>query len=146
MVKGSAVVRSAQRRGFSLLEAMAASGMMAALLVPTLATMRYAMVQSEDATLRRFLAHYAVLKLEEACAEQIANWQSGDAVATFVATEFKVATKTSDALADGGVPGRLMVVETVAWFDANGNGSVDAGEAHVNMASKVSRLQSYGTP
>lgn len=146
MVRIRAGGRTSRSRGFSLLEAMAASGMMAALLVPTLATMRHAMLQSEETALRRFLAQCAVQTLEQACGQQMAAWQAGDSADKAGALQGVVvmcATKTSDALADGGVPGRLMVVEVLAWGDRQRNSAVDAGELKVRLVTKVAKLSSY---
>lgn len=126
---------------------MAASGMMAALLVPTLAVMRHAMLQSEETALRKLLAQLAVLELEHACDQQMANWQASDTqvkAGSFNGVFARANIKTSDALADGGVPGRLMAVEVVVWGDVQANVALDAGEPKVKLVTKVAKLSSYG--
>ena len=70
-------MRAGARRGFSLVEMMAATALVAGTLAPALAVMRDAMAVSREGVRRSLVANYAVQVLESQAALVMQNWTNG---------------------------------------------------------------------
>lgn len=137
------------RCGMSLLEVLAASTVMAAALVPALRLMADSLEQSRNMEAREAMATLAMSLLEFDAGQTAANWDLSGQVRTGLSRTvgvpgLVVQTRRSDAVVDGGVPGKLATVQVVAWQDTNANQIVDGQEMSVRFATKVARFVSYG--
>ena len=134
------------RRGFSLLEMIAATALTAGTLAPALAVMRDAMAVSREGVKRNLLANYAVKVLEEQSAAVMQNWTNATSSGNFSAdgnSTLKWIAVKSDAPASGGLTNRLMHIQVSTYEDVNGNSAADATELKVNFRTKVAKLASY---
>ena len=135
-----------ERRGYSLLEMIFASALMAGTLVPALSVMRDSMAVSRKTTTRALLANYAVLTVERHASLAIATWNTGTTTDDFAsegrADIVSIAT-TSDDPSDGGIVNSLMSVEVTVFEDVNANTTLDAGEIAITMRTKVAKLNTY---
>ena len=133
-------------RGFSLLEMLAATALVAGTLAPALAVMRDAMAMSREGLRRSLVANYAVQVLETQAALTMQNWTSGTVTGNFSVDGYATIKYTaikSDAPASGGLTNRLMHLQVTAYDDANGNAAADAGEVKSTIRTKVAKLASY---
>ena len=138
--------RAPKRRAFSLLEMIAATGLVAGTLVPTIAVLRDAMVQSREAVRRQFLANYAVLVLESQAALVMQNWTSASTNGNFSSDghpNVKYLAVQTDQPASGGIVDRLMDIRVTVYDDADGDSTIDSDELQVVFRTKVSKLVSY---
>ena len=138
--------RSKTHRGFSLVEVIGATALLAGTLTPTLEAMRAAMAQSREMTVRRLLANYAVRVLEEQIATSMQAWPSGTNTGDFAVdgqAAIRFVAVTSDASVDGGIPGRLMHVAVTVYEDADGDDALDTGELNVQFRTKIASLLTY---
>jgi prepilin-type N-terminal cleavage/methylation domain-containing protein len=135
-----------RRGGFSLLEMLAATALVAGTLAPALAVMRDAMAASREGVRRTLVANYGVQVLESQSAIVMQNWANGTVTGNFSADGYatiKYSAVKSDAPANGGLTNRLMHLQVTAYDDANGNSAADAGEISSTIRTKVARLTSY---
>ncbi|HMO87076.1 MAG TPA: prepilin-type N-terminal cleavage/methylation domain-containing protein [Lacipirellulaceae bacterium] len=135
-----------QRTGFSLVEMMAATALMAGTLAPALSVMRSAMAMSREAATRSLVANYAVQTLEAQSALAMQNWTNGTATGNFAGDGYplvKFIAVRSDAPSNGGLTNRLMHIQVTAYEDVNGNSAADAGELKFSIRTKVARLNTY---
>lgn len=135
-----------KRGGFSLLEMLAATALVAGTLAPALAVMRDAMAVSREGVRRSLVANYAVQVLESQSSVVMQNWSTGTVTGNFSADGYgtiKYSAVKSDVPADGGLVNRLMHIQVTAYDDANGNSTADAGEIRATIRTKVARLASY---
>lgn len=135
-----------RQSGFSLIEMLAATALVAGTLAPALAVMRDAMAVSREGVRRTLVANYAVQVLEGQSALVMQNWTTGTVTGTFAADGYatiKYSAVKSDAVANGGLVNRLMHIQVTAYDDANGNSTADAGEIRSMIRTKVARLASY---
>ncbi len=131
-----------------MLEVVLASSICLTALVPALAMLRDGMVLGETIDKRHLLLTYSVSKMEEQLAIVGAAWNTGTHTGNFATdghTSVRYIVTCSDAVGDGGVAGKLMVVTVTTYADDNGNGAMDSSEARTTMATKVARLVSYAT-
>jgi hypothetical protein len=132
--------------GFSLLEMVFATALLAGTLAPALAVMRDAMAISRETTVRSLLVNYAVQKLEEHSALGIGTWTNGTTSSTFNADGYPKIAYTvtrSDAPGDGGITGSLMSVRVTVFEDLDADISLDANEIQVLMRTKIAKLATY---
>lgn len=137
---------SAPRRGFSLLEMVAAAVLMTSILAPSLAVMRDAMAKSRDLNRRKLLANYAVRILEDQTALVATNWVNETVSGNFSTDGYPNVRFTgtkSDAVANGGLVNQLMHIQVTVYDDANANLALDSGELKVDYRTKVAKLNSY---
>lgn len=133
-------------RGFSLVEMLAATALMAGTVAPALAVMRDAMAISRESTRRQLLSLYAVQALENHTALTMQNWANGSAsmsAALDGQPNIRMQIIKSDAVVDGGLPNRLMHLRVVAFDDADADSTLDASELAVRVRTKVAKLTSY---
>jgi len=105
-----------RRRGFSLLEMVAAAVLMTSILAPSLAVMRDSMAQSREMNVRNLLASFAVQKLEEQASVSMRNWNNAtdeDDFAAYGHPEIGFNTSMSDDPSDGGIVDQLTPSSTM---------------------------------
>lgn len=138
--------RAATRPGYSLLELVAASALVAATLVPALELVRDGIDLSGETINRQLLATYAVSELELRLAQVAADWALGSfsgSMASDGRPSLRYETSCSDSVIDGGIADQLMVITTTTYFDENGDGSLDTNELHCTFSTKLARLMNY---
>ncbi len=134
------------RSGFSLLELIAATALVASTIVPALSLMRDAMAQSRAMNRRNLLAIYAVQKLEEQSAFAMQYWTNvtdEDNFAAYGHPEIGFNLSRSDAVSDGGIVGRLARIQVVVFDDVDGDLLPGANELQVQFRTKVAKLVTY---
>ena len=134
------------RRGFSLVEMMAAIALMAGTLAPALVVMRDAMAVSRECVRRSLVANYAVQVLESQAALVMQNWTSGTVTGDFAADDdatIKYSAVKSDSPASGGLTNRLMHIQVTAYDDKDGDSAPDSNEVKASIRTKVAKLLSY---
>ena len=145
--------RTARRRrcriapaGFSLLEMLAATALVAGTLAPALAVMRDAMAVSREAVQRQLVANYAVQVVESQSALVMQNWSNGTVTGNFSADGYstiKYSAVKSDAPASGGLTNRLMHIQVTVYEDKDADSVADSNEVKVSLRTKVAKLTSY---
>jgi len=138
--------KSLPRRGFSLLEMVAAAVLMTSILAPSLAVMRDSMAKSRDLHRRNLLANYAVRILEDQSALVATNWVNETIAGNFSSDghpNVRYTGTKSDAITDGGLVNQLMHVQVTVFDDADANSALDTGEIRVDYRTKVAKLNSY---
>jgi hypothetical protein len=142
------ILHAPLRRGYSMLEVMLASSICVTAIVPALAMLRDGIALGEIIDTRHLLLTYSVSKMEEQLAVIGATWPTGTVTGNFAAdgqSSIRYSVTRSDAVVDGGVVGKLMVVTVTVYSDDNGNSAMDASEARTIMTTKVAKLASYVT-
>lgn len=132
--------------GFSLLEMVFATALLAGTLAPALAVMRDAMALSRETTVRSLLNNYAVQKLEEHSALSIGSWTNGSDANTFSGDghpDIAYTVTRSDNPANGGITGSLMHVRVTVFEDLDNDLTPDANEIQVSMRTKIAKLATY---
>ena len=135
-----------KRRGMSLTEVLAATVILGTTIVPALQFVRDGMTLSRDNETRHAITNFCISKMEEHLALSAAAWTNGTFTGDFTSegySSIKFTVTRSDAVASGGVVGKLMAVTVTVWNDTNGNGSIDSGELQITMASKISKMSVY---
>jgi prepilin-type N-terminal cleavage/methylation domain-containing protein len=147
----SVAARSTDRRtrgqsGFSLLEMLAATAIVAGTLAPALAVMRDAMAISREAVQRNLISNYAVQVLEGQAALAMQNWANGTVSGNFASdgyTTIKYTAVRSDAVASGGLVNRLMHIQVTAYEDKDADSVADSNELKVSVRTKVAKMTNY---
>ncbi len=128
--------------GFSLLEVIAGLAVIALILVPTTSLMQDVLQGEAVQRNRGELMHLALGKQNEFCHALRVQFresrQSGD-FSRQGYPELKYQVNCSEDSASGGIPNRLMAVQTIAWHDRNGNRSPDTDETTVDLWTSVAR-------
>ena len=134
------------KRGFSLLEMLAAAALVTGTMVPALVVMRDAMATSRDLHRRQLLANYAVRILEDQAAYVATSWSGAVVTGDFGAdghSRIRYTLTKSDNPSDGGLVNQLMNLEVTVYDDANANSSLDASEIRETYRTKVAKLNTY---
>ena len=139
-----------RRSGLTLLEVLAASVVIALALAPALRVTRTALLTADRTDRQERCLTVANDRLEYLMARVAADW---DATVTGAAATQAAAvpgypglrfTETaSDAAPHDGLPGRLATVAVAAWYDDDGDATLDAGEPQARLATQVARLTAY---
>ena len=140
--------RAPLRCGYSMLEVVLASSICLTALVPALAMLRDGIALGDIIDTRHLLLNYSVSKMEEQLAVVGATWPAGTVTGNFAAdgqSTIRFSVTRSDAVVDGGIVGKLMVVTVTTYSDDNGNSMMDASEARTTMTTKIAKLVSYVT-
>ena len=139
--------RAARRQqGFSLVEMIAATALIAGTLAPALVVMRDAMTVSRETTRRQLLANYAVEGLERYAALTMQNWSNGTTTSSASADghpTIRTQVVKSDSPVNGGIVGRLMHIQLTAYDDADNDSTLDANELKVQVRTKIAKLTTY---
>jgi hypothetical protein len=117
-------------------------------LVPALAVLRDGIALGDRIDTRHLLLTYSVSKLEEQLGVVAATWATGTASGNFASDgqlNIRYTVTRSDAVVDGGIVGKLMVVTVTTYSDDNGNSTMDSSEARATMTTKIANLVSYVT-
>jgi hypothetical protein len=136
------------RRGYTMLEVVLASSICLTAIVPALSMLRDGIALGDIIDTRHLLLQYGVSKMEEQLAVIGATWTTGTLTGNFASdgqSSIRYAVTKSDAVVDGGVVGKLMVVTVTTYNDANGNSTMDASEARTTLTTKLAKLVSYVT-
>jgi hypothetical protein len=136
------------RGGYSMLEVVLAASICLTALVPALAMLRDGITLGDIIDTRHLLLTYSVSKMEEQLAVVGATWTTGTATGNFASdgqSGIRYSVTRSDAVVDGGIVGKLMVVTVTTYSDDNGNSTMDSSEARTTMTTKVAKLVSYVT-
>jgi hypothetical protein len=131
-----------------MLEVMLASSICITAIVPALAMLRDGIALGDMIDTRHLLLTYSVSKMEEQLAVIGATWPTGTVTGNFASdgqSTIRYSVTRSDAVVDGGIVGKLMVVTVTTYSDDNGNSAMDASEARTTMTTKVAKLVSYVT-
>ncbi len=138
------------RGGLTLLEVIAASGVIATALAPALRITRTALLTADRLDRQERCLTVANDHIESLMARTVADW---DTVVSPTATTASAAVSgypgmrardlSTDAAAAGGVAGRLASVSTLIWYDDDGDAVHDSGEPSVTLATAVARLTAY---
>lgn len=136
------------RVGYSLLELVMATALVAGTMAPSLALMRDAMELSETTDQRQLLANYSVSLLEKQLGVVASDWieqtLTGDLAAEGFA-DLRYIVVASDNAVDGGMPDQLMSVTSTTYWDANQDDTLNSGELTSVFRTKISKLISYTT-
>src|SRR3982751_3506126 len=135
-------------RGYSMIEVVLASSICLTAIVPALAMLRDGIALGDIIDTRHLLLTYSVSKMEEQLAVIGATWPTGTITGNFASdgqSNIRYSVTRSDAVIDGGIVGKLMVVTVTTYSDDNGNSAMDASEARTIMTTKVAKLVSYVT-
>ena len=133
-------------RGFSLLEMVFATALLAGTLVPALAVMRDALTISRETTSRSLMANYAVQKLEEQMALGMGTWTNDTDANNFAGDGhpgIAFNSVRSDDPVDGGITGSVMHLEVTVFEDLDSDLIPDAGELTLKMRTKIAKLATY---
>ena len=135
-----------RRAGYSLLEVVAASALIAVALVPALAILRDGMALSRDVDNRQLLLTYGVSKLEDQQALTAQSWTNGTDNGDFSSdghASVRFIAVRSDAVVDGGLPDRLMNITVTTYWDADNDDTLDATELQILMTTKLGKFATY---
>jgi prepilin-type N-terminal cleavage/methylation domain-containing protein len=138
--------RAKSQTGFSLLEMLAATAIVAGTLAPALAVMRDAMAISREAVQRNLVSNYAVQVLEGQAALSMQNWSNGTVTGNFASDGYstiKYAATRSDAVASGGLVNRLMHIQVTAYEDKDADSVADSNELKVTVRTKIAKMSNY---
>src|SRR6185369_11606961 len=116
--------RARLRSGYSMLEVMLASTICVTAIVPALAMLRDGIALGDIIDTRHLLLTYSVSKMEEQLAVVGATWATGTVTGNFAAdgqSSIRFSVTRSDAVVDGGIVNKLMVVTVTTYSDDNGN-------------------------
>jgi type II secretory pathway pseudopilin PulG len=132
--------------GFSLLEMVFATALLAGTLVPALAVMRDAMAISRQTTSQSLMANYAVQKLEEQTALGMGTWTDDTDAGNFAGEghpEIAYTSVRSDDPAAGGITDGLMHLEVTLFEDLDSDLTPDSNELTLTMRTKIAKLATY---
>ena len=133
-------------KGFSLLEVVVASALMAFALVPALTLFRDGLRWSRDVDTRAKLLNYGVCKMEEQLAIVAATWTTGTATGDFSTdghANVRYSAVRSDSAVDGGITSRLMAVTVTVYDDVDSDDTLDVGEMQLDFTTKIGKVASY---
>jgi hypothetical protein len=131
-----------------MIEVVLASSICLTALVPALSMLRDGIALGDIIDTRHLLLQYGVSKMEEQLAIVGATWTTGTLTGNFASdgqSSIRYTVTKSDAVVDGGVVSKLMVVTVTTYSDANGNNTMDTGEARTTLTTKIAKLVSYVT-
>lgn len=127
------------RSAYSLIEVVAAIGLMGATLVPALELVRSSMEQSSETDQRQLLALYAVSQIEQQLGIVGMSWSTGTFSGDYSADDnpnIRYDTVTSDELVNGGIPDSLMDIRTTVYLDDNADDALSSGELQCTFRTK----------
>ncbi len=136
------------RSAYSMVEVVLAASICLTALVPALKALRDGITLGDIIDTRHLLLTYGVSKMEEQLAIVGAAWTTGTATGNFASdgqASIRYSVARSDAVVDGGVVGKLMVVTVTTYSDDNSNSTMDSSEARTTLTTKVAKLVSYVT-
>lgn len=141
-------MKTCQRRrqlapsGFSLLEVIAGMVVVGLILVPTTAMMSDVLRGQVTQRSRAELQPLALGKQNEYAHLTRIRFQDRTSNGNFAAEGYPqllYQVTCSQATSNGGIPGRLMAIRTLAWFDANGDRALSNNETSVDLWTSTAR-------
>lgn len=123
-----------------------AAALVTGTVVPALAVIRDAMAQSRDLHRRHLLSNYAVELIEDHAAYAATNWINTTTTGNFSSdghSSIRYTLTRSDAVANGGLVGQLMVIEATVFDDTDGDTIADVDERQETYRTKVAKMNSY---
>ncbi|MEZ6136912.1 MAG: prepilin-type N-terminal cleavage/methylation domain-containing protein [Pirellulaceae bacterium] len=134
--------RSRPCHAFSLLEVVVGMVVVGLILVPTTVFMSDVLRGETTLRDRSELLQLARGKQSEFGHMTRVRFENQTAAGTFSAVGYPLHRYTvncSQATSEGGIPGRLMSIRTLAWVDVNLNGRLDPTEGSVDLWTTVAR-------
>lgn len=138
--------RGSTRRGFSLLELVAATALMGITLVSALELMRDGMELSTETDQRQLIASYGASQLEERMAMVADSWTTGSFSGDYIADgwgNIRYLTNCSDNAVDGGISNFLMDIKTTVYLDVDSDDALDADELSCTYHTKIGKFTTY---
>lgn len=131
---------------YSLLEVVAAIGLMGATLVPAMELVRSSMEKSVENDQRQLLSLYAVSQIEQQLGVVEMTWATGSLTGDYAVdghANIRYDTVVSDDPLNGGVIGQLMDLRTTVYVDDNGDDTLSSGELQCSFRTKIGRFATY---
>ena len=129
-----------------MLELVAASTIIALALVPALGFTRRSLANLTELERHEQLISLCTTILEEELARTAGSWdlttRSGD-FSSIGRPEIRFSSFKSDAIADGGMPNSLAVVQVTVWYDEDSGNDIDGDEPQTQLATKLAKVLSY---
>lgn len=134
------------RKAYSLLEVVIATLLLGLAIIPAMKFMSSAIHSGYELETWNQMNLMAVSKLEEQLSIAANDFVTGSQSGTFTEpglTGMRYQASRSTAAGDGGIDGRLMVVQVTVWSDEDGDAALDASERKVTYATKVASMSIY---
>ena len=131
-----------RQRGFTFVELIAATAILAICIVPATKYLADSMTLRRHLEEERVLVMLAIQTVEEQMAVINGAFTTTDETGTFASQglpEIAYEIVRSDAAAGGGIPNLLMAINVCVWSDENGNLVHDSNEAMVELHTKMAR-------
>lgn len=131
-----------QRRGFSFVELIAATAVLAIVIVPATELLAESMTQRREMERRRIMTLLAIRTVEEQMSVINAGFTTAQQSGTFAQLglgEIAYEITRSDSISAGGIPDSLMVIIVKVWFDEDGDVTLDSGETVVELHTLMAR-------
>ena len=135
-----------RRGGQTLLELIAATIVISVALVPALSLTRTVIGNTAELEFAEARLTLCISKIEEELAYTAATWdltnQSGS-MSYPGQNNLRFVVVKSDALADGGIPDSLAIIDATVWQDADADGVLDEDERRVRLTTKIAKIVTY---
>ena len=131
-----------QRCGFSFVELIAATAVLAIVIVPATQLLAKSMTQRREMERRRIMTLLAIRTIEEQMSVINAGFTTAQQSSTFAAlglAEIAYEITRTDAVSAGGIPDLLMAIIVKVWFDEDGDVTLDSGETVVELRTLMAR-------
>ena len=131
-----------RQRGFTFVEVIAATAILAICIVPATKYLADSMTLRRHLETDRTLVLLAIQTIEEQMAVINAGFTIAQESGTFASQglpEIAYEVVRSDASAGGGIPDLLMAISVRVWSDENGNLVHESNEAMVELHTKMAR-------
>ncbi len=138
--------RRPHRGAYSLVEVVAAIGLMAATLVPAVELVRDGMELSEETDRRQLLALYAASQVEQQLGVAAMTWATGSYTGDYAAdghADIRFETICTDNPLSGGITDSLMDIRTTVYYDDNQDDALTAGELSCSYRTKIGKFATY---
>jgi len=135
-----------RRKGYTLIELVATSALLALVIVPSLELTRESLDLGNRLETRATMTSLCIGKLEEHLALgaiDLSETTSSGSFASIGHSQLRYTVVRSQDAADGGITDRLMAVSATVWDDTNGNLSLDSDEPSITFASKIAKTWTY---
>lgn len=141
-------LRRCPRRGYTLLDTLAAGVVLAIVLTPAYEAMQRGLAWSRDAENQQTTTTLCVGKMEEHMAIVASSFAAGTSTGDFSSdgfSQFRYSVVCSDAAVDGGIEDRLMAISVTVWQDSDADGVLDTGEIRTVLTTKIAQMTTYAS-
>ena len=131
-----------QRRGFSFVELIAATAVLAIVIVPATQLLAESMTQRREMERRRNMTLLAIRTIEEQMSVVNAGFtptQQSGTFATLGLAQIAYQITRTDSASAGGIPDLLMSITVKVWFDEDGDVTPDSSETLVELRTLMAR-------